>query len=78
VALARRVRDAGGSDVGVAVEMRSRGSDTDVLMGVVTPERDHTESALAFLGGQQGRARAALNTAAFLWRALPPEPDASA
>ena len=78
VALARRVRDAGGSDVGVAVEMRSRGSDTDVLMGVVTPEHDHTESALAFLGGQQGRARAALNTAAFLWRALPPEPDASA
>ncbi len=77
LALARRARTAGGSDVGVAVEIRLHGSDTDVLMGVVTPEQERADSALAFLGGQQGRARAALNTAAFLWRSLPAEVEPS-
>jgi competence/damage-inducible protein CinA-like protein len=72
-ALARRVRDAGGSDVGVAVEIGAHGSDTEVLMAVAAPEHERADRAVAFLGGQQGRARAALLTAAFLWRSLPPE-----
>jgi nicotinamide-nucleotide amidase len=73
LALANRARVAGGSDVGVAVEIRAHGADTSVLMGMAGPEREHAERTVAFLGGQQGRARAALNTAAFLWRSLPEE-----
>jgi nicotinamide-nucleotide amidase len=75
IALANRVRRAGGTDVGVAVEIRSHGSDTEVLMGVTRPEVERSERAVAFLGGQQGRARAALTTAACLWRALPAEDE---
>ena len=69
------LRRAGGSDVGVAVEIRTHGSDTEVLMGVTRPELERSERAVAFLGGQQGRARAALTTAAFLWRSLATEGD---
>jgi nicotinamide-nucleotide amidase len=75
IALANRVRQAGGSDVGVAIEIRSHGSDTEVLMGITRPELERSERSVAFLGGQQGRARAALTTAAFLWRSLPAEAD---
>lgn len=71
IALANRVRNVGGSDVGLAVEIRGHGSDTEVLMGVTRPEVELAERTVAFLGGQQGRARAALNAAAFLWRSLP-------
>ena len=74
--LANRARNLGGSDVGVAVQISAHGADTDVLMGVAGPERDRAERTVAFLGGQQGRARAALNAAAFLWRSLPPEDPA--
>jgi nicotinamide-nucleotide amidase len=73
IALATRVRDVGGTDVGVAVEIRAHGSDTAVLVGAVGPDLRGYDRTLAFLGGQQGRARAALTTAAFLWRLLPPE-----
>jgi nicotinamide-nucleotide amidase len=71
IALANRVRDVGGSDVGLAVEIRGHGSDTEVLMGVTRPEVELAERTVAFLGGQQGKSRAALNAAAFLWRSLP-------
>jgi nicotinamide-nucleotide amidase len=76
VALANRAREAGGSDVGIAVEAQFGGSDTDVLIGVAAPEREQFEKRLAFLGGQQGRARAALLAAAVLWQTLPPEAEA--
>jgi len=72
IGLADRARVAGGSDVGMAVEIRAHGADSEVVMGVATPERQAAERAVAFLGGQQGRARAALNAAAFLWRSLAP------
>jgi nicotinamide-nucleotide amidase len=75
LALAGRVREVGGADVGLAVEIRSHGSDTEVWLGVSRPELDRAERAVAFLGGQQGRLRAALNAAAFLWRSLPEEDD---
>jgi competence/damage-inducible protein CinA-like protein len=71
IALANRVRNVGGSDVGLAVEIRGHGSDTEVLMGVARPEVELAERTVAFLGGQQGKSRAALNAAAFLWRSLP-------
>jgi hypothetical protein len=71
IALANRVRYAGGSVVGLAVEIRGHGSDTEVLMGVARPEVEVAERTVAFLGGSQGKSRAALNAAAFLWRSLP-------
>ena len=59
-ALARNGRDVGGSDVGVGVRVRARGDDTAVTVVVVLPDRVHRERRLAFLGGAQGRLRAAL------------------
>ncbi len=71
--LAQRIRAAGGSDVGLAVDAHTLGSDTEVLIGVATPTTSVVETRTAFLGGQQGRARAALNAAAVLWRTLTAE-----
>jgi len=59
-ALARNGRDVGGADVGVGVRVRARGDDTAVTVVVVLPDRTHRERRLAFLGGSQGRLRAAL------------------
>jgi nicotinamide-nucleotide amidase len=59
-ALARNGRDVGGADVGVGVRIRARGADTAVTVVVVLPDRTHRERRLAFLGGSQGRLRAAL------------------
>ena len=59
-ALARNGRDVGGSDIGVGVRVRARGDDTAVTVVVVLPDRTHRERRLAFLGGGQGRLRAAL------------------
>jgi competence/damage-inducible protein CinA-like protein len=59
-ALAKNGRDVGGSDVGVGVRVRARGDDTAVTVVIVLPDRTHRERRLAFLGGAQGRLRAAL------------------
>ena len=59
-ALARSARDVGGSDVSIGVRVRSRGDDSAVTVVVVMPDRVHRERRLAFLGGAQGRLRAAL------------------
>ncbi|HEY8237922.1 MAG TPA: molybdopterin-binding protein [Candidatus Limnocylindrales bacterium] len=64
--LAERVRELGACDVGVAVEARERGGDTAVTVAVVTPESTHRETRVVFLGGAQGRSRAAVATAAIL------------
>ncbi len=60
------------TEVGVAVRATSRGDDTAVSVAVVTPDGLHRERRLAFLGGAQGRARAALTAAAILHAALEP------
>ncbi|MDQ2964426.1 MAG: molybdopterin-binding protein [Chloroflexota bacterium] len=64
--LAEAARETAGCDVGVAVRAAPRGEDTAVTVVVVTPQRTHTERRLAFLGGAQGRSRAALTAAAVL------------
>jgi nicotinamide mononucleotide (NMN) deamidase PncC len=64
--LAEAARDAAGCDVGVAVRAAPRGDDTAVSVVVASPERIHRERRLAFLGGAQGRSRAALTAAAVL------------
>ena len=64
--LAVRARNAAGCEVGVAVRAGPRGEDTAVSVVVASPRGSHHERRLAFLGGAQGRSRAALAAAAVL------------
>jgi nicotinamide-nucleotide amidase len=64
--LAARVRELGSCEVGLAVEARERGGDTAVSVAIVHPGGQHKETRVAFLGGPQGRARAAIAAAAIL------------
>jgi nicotinamide-nucleotide amidase len=63
---------AAGVEVGVAVRATERGDDTAVSVAVVTPLGSHRERRIAFLGGAQGRARAALTAAGIVFAALAP------
>jgi nicotinamide-nucleotide amidase len=65
-ALTRNGREVAGSDVGVGIRVRARGEDTAVTVVVVLPDRVHRERRMAFLGGAQGRLRAALSAAHIL------------
>ncbi len=76
-ALARNGRQVGGSDVGLGVRVTARGDDTAVTVVVVLPGRVHRERRIAFLGGQQGRLRAALAAAHILLTELRKERPAS-
>ena len=62
-ALARNGGDVGGADVGVGIRVRARGADSAVTVVVVLPDRVHRETRIAFLGGAQGRLRAATTAA---------------
>ncbi|TMC65844.1 MAG: competence/damage-inducible protein A [Chloroflexi bacterium] len=83
---AERARREAGTQVGIAVRATERGADMAVTVAVATPVRTHTERRLAFLGGAQGRSRAALTAAAVLLAELrrengepparPPQPSA--
>jgi len=64
--LAARVRDLGSCEVGLAVEARERGGDTAASVAITTPDDDHKETRVVFLGGAQGRSRAAIAAAAIL------------
>jgi hypothetical protein len=64
--LASRLRDLGGCDVGLAVEARERGGDTAVSVAISAPGGEHKETRVVFLGGTQGRSRAAVAAAAIL------------
>lgn len=68
--LARDARARGGSDVGIALGIVAHGDDTAVEIALVTPLEAHHERRLAFLGGAQGRSRAALLAAAVLLERL--------
>jgi nicotinamide-nucleotide amidase len=65
-ALTRNGQQVGGSDVGVGVRVRARGDDMAVTVVIVLGGRVHRERRLAFLGGAQGRLRAALVAAHIL------------
>ncbi len=67
---ARAVRDRAAADVGVAVHARIEGGDTLVTVAVVGPSIERTERRTAFLGGSQGRTRAALAAAAVVLGSL--------
>ncbi len=66
----RRVREAGPADVGVAIRARERRNDTAVSVAIAIGDRVANRTRTAFLGGEEGRRRAALAACAELWREL--------
>jgi nicotinamide-nucleotide amidase len=68
--LADDAKRTASADVGVALRIVARGDDTAAIVGISTPVRLHQERRLAFLGGSQGRSRAAITAAAILLREL--------
>jgi nicotinamide-nucleotide amidase len=70
VFFARRARELGGAEIGLAVRARPRTGDTAVSMAISTPDGDHRARRLVFLTGPMGRSRAALTAAAFLFEVL--------
>ena len=63
---ARAARDQMDAEVGLVLQARERGADMVESIAAVTPVRDHVERRVVFLGGTQGRSRAALTAAAAL------------
>ncbi len=72
---ARSARADGESQVGLAVHVADNGDDASTVVAVVTPEREVFERRAVFLGGANGRTRAALAAAAVLLAALGPPSD---
>jgi nicotinamide-nucleotide amidase len=73
--LARRAAELGESAHAVAIRVRPRGRDTAVSVVVVGPGWVHRERRLAFLGGSNGRMRAALAAAHVTLAALRAHPE---
>lgn len=69
-AFARRARELGGAEVGLAVRARPRTGDTAVSIAVSTPLGERRVRQLVFLTGPHGRSRAALAAAAVLLEVL--------
>ena len=67
---ARRARELGGADVGLAVRTRSRSGDMAVSIAVVAPSGERHVRRVVFLTGGMGRSRAALAAAAVLLEVL--------
>ncbi len=67
---ARTIAREARADAGLAVRARARGDDMVITIGVATPGDSRSERRLGFLGGAQGRSRAALLAAAALLRQL--------
>ena len=57
VLFARRARELGGSEVGLAVRARPRTGDTAVSIAISTPDREVRVRRVVFLTGPMGRAR---------------------
>jgi competence/damage-inducible protein CinA-like protein len=75
--LARRGMELGEAAIGIGVRARPRGADTGVSVVVVGPDWVHRERRVAFLGGANGRTRAALAAAHILLTAIRAHPPAS-
>jgi hypothetical protein len=67
---ARDVRVRAGAEIGLAVEARERAGDTRVRIVIDGVGRARHRASTAFLGGEQGRRRAAVAACAALWEAL--------
>ena len=70
VPFARRAREQGGTEVGLAVRARPRTGDTAVSIAVSTPDGERQVHRVVFLTGPLGRSRAALAVAALLFEVL--------
>jgi len=70
VRFARRARELGGSEIGVAIRARPRAGDTAVSIAVATPTTEHKVRRIVFLTGPLGRSRSALAAAAVVLEAL--------
>jgi nicotinamide-nucleotide amidase len=68
--LARRGAELGEASIGIGVRARSRGADTAVSVVVAGPGWTHRERRMVFLGGSNGRTRAALGAAHILLTAI--------
>jgi hypothetical protein len=67
---ARRARELGGSEIGVAIRARPRTGDTAVMVAVSTPTTEHKVRRVVFLTGPLGRSRSALAAAAVVLETL--------
>lgn len=78
-ALARNGQAVGDTNAAIGIRVRARGDDSAVTVVVVLGEQVHRERRIAFLGGAQGRLRAALVAAHVLLAELrkdgPAAPD---
>jgi nicotinamide-nucleotide amidase len=68
--LARRGAELGEASIGIGVRARARGADTAVSVVVIGPGWTHRERRMTFLGGSNGRTRAALAAAHILLTAI--------
>jgi nicotinamide-nucleotide amidase len=64
--LAARVRELGGCEVGLAIEVVPRRGDLAATIAISTPEGDHRAHRVVFLDGSLGRSRAAVAAASVL------------
>jgi nicotinamide-nucleotide amidase len=69
---AERVRELAGVDVGMALYSRETKGDTHVRVAIATGDGTYEEQRIAFLGGDEGRRRAALAACSVLWGWLDP------
>ena len=69
---AERVREVTGAEVGLALYARETKGDTHVRVAIATGANTYEEQRVAFLGGEEGRRRAALAACSVLWSWLGP------
>ncbi|MEA2653180.1 MAG: nicotinamide-nucleotide amidase [Chloroflexota bacterium] len=72
LAFARRARELGGADVGLAIRARPRAGDTAVSIAVLTPSAERRVRRVVFLTGPMGRSRTGLTAARDLLETLRP------
>ena len=72
---AERVREVTGAEVGLALYARESKGDTHVRVAIATGANTYEEQRVAFLGGEDGRRRAALAACSVLWGWLGPASD---
>lgn len=77
ISFARRARELGGSEVGVAIRARTRSGDMAVTIAIATPLVERTARRIVFQTGPIGRSRTALSAAAYVLEVLrgAPTPD---
>ena len=74
---ARRARELGDAEVGVAIRARDRTGDTAVSIAVSTPAVERKVRRVVFLTGPLGRSRSALSAASFVLETIREAPGPS-